>query len=255
MNEVPGYLEEHIRQIPPGDCVVHGSTPVISFGDAGKAKVATLGLNPSKREFLNAQGDLLIGSQRRLATHRSLGYTALHDAPDSAVQQVLDDCNRYFQRNPYRRWFDTFAPILSACDASYYDQSACSLDLVQWATDPVWGNLAKGQREQLLTSGTTFLKRQLIENPSIGLVLANGRGVMDCLHERLALTFLETDAVVRFAVRDAALFTSRFKDGSREVPIIGWRVNLQSDQGAYGVTSNGIAELANRVGELYRNGC
>ena len=233
MGEIPDYVIERIRQTPPQGCsVVPGSTPVISFGDASKAHVATVGINPSCREFYD--------------NHIPSG---VQDA-----QQVFADCNRYFHRNPYK-WFDKLSPVLGACGVSYYDDSACSLDLVQWATDPVWGKLTKEQKEELLGPGTKFLKRQLRENQNIRLVLANGAGVIDHLREWLGFTFRQTKLVARFSVRDAPLLTSIFTDGLREVPIIGWRVNLQSDHGAYGVTNAGIAELAKRVGELYRNGC
>jgi hypothetical protein len=54
-------------------------------------------------------------------------------APIEIVSKVLEDCNGHFHRNPYRRWFDQFDPVLTACGAPYYDSSACHLDLL-------WGN-------------------------------------------------------------------------------------------------------------------
>jgi hypothetical protein len=56
---------------------------------------------------------------------------------------VVADCAAYFQRNPYRRWFDPLDELLRAgVGASFYDGTACHLDLVQWATDPVWGQMS-----------------------------------------------------------------------------------------------------------------
>jgi hypothetical protein len=44
-------------------------------------------------------------------------------------------------RNPYRRWFDPLDQALRAAfGVSYYAGTACHLDLVQWATTPVWNN-------------------------------------------------------------------------------------------------------------------
>jgi hypothetical protein len=66
---MPDYIVERIRRPPPEGCeVVPGSTPVIAFGDVRTARVATLGLNPSKSEFLNKHGQELTGAHRRLAT-------------------------------------------------------------------------------------------------------------------------------------------------------------------------------------------
>jgi hypothetical protein len=48
-----------MRRAAPVAEVVAGSTPVIAFGDPFRATVATLGINPSRREFLDTNGELL----------------------------------------------------------------------------------------------------------------------------------------------------------------------------------------------------
>ena len=112
---IPEYIEHRIRRPPPlNSSVIPGSTPVLSLGDAHRATVATLGLNPSRVEFLGQDGHELTGESRRLATHTSLGASDLITAPIEVVSKVLEDCNGYFQRNPYRRWFDQFQSILMA---------------------------------------------------------------------------------------------------------------------------------------------
>ena len=65
-----------VRREAPVAEVVPGSTPVVAFGDPFVATVATLGINPSLREFLNG-GQFLDGPSRRLATLRSLGAESL----------------------------------------------------------------------------------------------------------------------------------------------------------------------------------
>ena len=52
--------------------VIPWSSPVISFGDLSRARVATLGLNPSNREFVDDAGIELDGPSRRFPTLRSL---------------------------------------------------------------------------------------------------------------------------------------------------------------------------------------
>ena len=123
MTTIPDYIEHCIRRPPPpNSSVVQGSTPVLSFGDAQRATVASLGLNPSRIEFLDQHRNELTGESRRLATHTSLGTSDLVTAPMKIVAKVLEDCKGYFHRNPYRRWFDQLMPILNACGASYYDE-------------------------------------------------------------------------------------------------------------------------------------
>jgi hypothetical protein len=51
-----GLFDDVVRRPAPVAEVVAGSTPVIAFGDPGAATVATLGINPSWREFLADDG-------------------------------------------------------------------------------------------------------------------------------------------------------------------------------------------------------
>src|SRR5271157_1491032 len=131
---LPDYVESRIRQHPPdGLPIVRGSTPVVAFGDPRCSEVATLGWNPSKLEFLGPDGAELVGDLRRLETLASVGESNLVTAPTDAISRIFDGCNSYFQRRPYRRWFDPLENVLKYVNASYYQGSACHLDLVQWA--------------------------------------------------------------------------------------------------------------------------
>lgn len=78
---LPPQLVAMVRRVPPtGAPVVRGSVPVVAFGDPERAEVATLGINPSHREFAE-NGVLLSGQQRRLATLESLGPPSLVSSP------------------------------------------------------------------------------------------------------------------------------------------------------------------------------
>ena len=137
------YLAAMVRRLPPTRAgVVPGSTPVVAFGDPARARVATLGINPSRREFTDEQGRMLTEAHRRLATLASLGASRLDRLDDAQVASVVAECGAYFRRQPYRRWFDPLDALIRAgTGASFYDETACHLDLVQWATDPVWGQM------------------------------------------------------------------------------------------------------------------
>lgn len=52
--------------------VIPWAAPIISFGDLSKSKIATLGLNPSNREFVDSSGNELLGFNRRFHTLQSL---------------------------------------------------------------------------------------------------------------------------------------------------------------------------------------
>jgi hypothetical protein len=237
---LPAYLAARIRRPKPeGAYVVPGSTPVPSFGDARSARVATLGLNPSRLEFLDAKGRLLTGADRRLESLESLGVDDLRDAPPAAVEALWQGCVDYFARNPYRRWFDQLEVVLGHVGASYYAGGACHLDLVQWATDPTWAALPRAAREELLAADAAFLRQQL-EEERIELLLLNGRGVIRAFEASMRCT-LKSVGRVQLGYQPTDLVAGRLG----EVAVVGWSTNLQS---SFGVTN----ELRHRIGEEVR---
>ncbi|MGD0090158.1 MAG: hypothetical protein ABSE73_09580 [Planctomycetota bacterium] len=244
---IPDYVVERIRRPAPADShVVAGSTPVVSFGDARIAKAATLGLNPSRIEFLDDNGQELKDELRRLATHTSLGSSDLLSAPLDTIAQVLEECNGYFKpnRNPYRRWFDPLDKILKACGASYYDGSACHLDLVQWATDPTWGNLRPADlRSRLIEADSPFLVKQL-RNENIRLLLVNGMGVKRELEAVIGADFRERPAITGLGHHSTRIFVGIIFE---RVRVVAWSTNIQS---SFGVRRELRERLAERVSEL-----
>src|SRR5205823_3078275 len=131
MLNLPPYIEGRLRQPPkPGLAIVPQSTPVVAFGDFFHSQVATLGLNPSRQEFVDRSGSLLVGNRQRFESLTSLGVDSLETAPTDALLRVVDACVRYFSPsgNPYIAWFRQLESILRSIGASYAAGSACHLD-------------------------------------------------------------------------------------------------------------------------------
>lgn len=189
MTAVPEQVAARIRRPPePGHHIMEGSTPVVFFGNQPGARVATLGINPSRGEFaVNAQ--MLDGDRRRFETLDSLGIESVAEAEDSHVEAIYRRCVNYF-RDPetgvapratayWTEWFRHLEDIIKPlADASYLDGTACHLDLVQWATSPLWGDLSRGVRQSLLSQDEDFLKWQLSAD-QLDIVYLNGRSVCD----------------------------------------------------------------------------
>lgn len=241
---VPTYIERRIRRRVPVDSqIVPGSTPVVAFGRFRTAQVATLGLNPSKVEFLDRAGNELREDDRRLATHASLGTADLSNAQSDLVAQVLDDCEEYFDRNPYRRWFNQLEGVLAQCGVSYYDGTACHLDLVQWATDPTWGGLSNEVKLKLLKSDVPFLLEQLATE-NVRLLLVNGSGVINQLQENATAELSEMNPISGLGRNKTKLFVGSI---SGNIKVVGWSTNIQS---SFGVTRELRTEIARRVSSL-----
>jgi hypothetical protein len=238
---IPPYIEERIRRAAPDGCfVLPHSTPVVAFGNPHLARVATLGLNPSRIEF-EVKGVELEGAARRFETLGALGVKRLADAPQGAIERVWLRCNNYFHGNPYS-WFRRLEETLSAVGASYFDDTACHLDLTQWATDPTWNGLGRRVQERLVAEDADFLRQQLRAEP-ISLLLLNGRSVLTAF-ERVLGGHLR---LVGSPVTDGGTTTKIYQADIEGVRVLGWSTNLQS---SFGVTRVLRAKLAEQLATL-----
>lgn len=223
---IPDYIAERVRRPhPAGGRVVPRSTPVISFGDHTRARVASVGINPSRLEFQTNAGALLAPGHKRLADLDVFGVLDVTDLNDRDVDVVLRWCQRYFTTRPYRLWFDKLNTCVRGTGADFYDGTACHLDLVQWATDPVWGSFPAGDRgvqEQLLQDDADFLRRQLA-SPNLEVVLLNGKQVVDQLQRLDIVTLTDVGPTpVGNRGRESRLLEGRTQQGA---VVLGWTLN------------------------------
>jgi len=160
--------------------VIKWGCPVPSFGDLSRSKTATLGLNPSNKEFVDNFGNELDGSHRRLHTLKSLGLTRWSEVEDRHLDLINESCRAYFSRNPYGTWFKKLDYLISGTTTSYYDSSetACHLDLIPYATSCKWTELSKLQRSSLLTASADTLA-QLLKNSPVKTLILNGKSVVN----------------------------------------------------------------------------
>jgi hypothetical protein len=192
---------------------------------------------------LDRRGALLAGSRRRLATLDSLGITTGEPVDDSAAVRIVSDCAGYFERRPYGRWFDALDRVLRrGLGVSYYDRSASHLDLVQWATSPVWGRLDTTVRTRLLKADVPFLEQQLTRG-GWRVVVVNGRTVMNWVAEAGLLRWEE---VARLAGPPTASVCIGDRPGG---PLfVGWSCNLQSQHGARALAPDLVGALGEMAG-------
>ena len=159
--------------------VIPWGSPIPAFGNPSHARVATLGLNPSSREYVDSRGNELAGSSRRFHTLHSLGLRSWGDANAQHLRSIILYCHSYFCRNPYDRWFRVLDRILSGLGVSYYSEGgACHLDLIPYATSPKWMALTASQRASLLSVGVKTFS-ELLGDSDIRVLILNGRSVVD----------------------------------------------------------------------------
>jgi hypothetical protein len=232
-----------------GTGVIRWGCPVPSFGDLSTSQVATLGLNPSNREFVDESGDELQGASRRFHTLASLGLASWEEVDARHLRLILESCCNYFLGNPYDRWFKRLDQVVAGAAASFYDASckACHLDLIPYATVRKWTELTMRQRSSLLAIAADTIAL-LLRDSLIRVLILNGRSVVE-LFQDVAGIYLEqqempawslvrrpkTD-VTGMAYRGVAHAISGIQL-PREILVLGYNHNLQS---SFGVTNEVI---------------
>lgn len=237
------------------DIMLWGS-PVVSFGNIKTSKIATLGINPSNREFVDEKGDELSGTYRRFHTLASLGLDSWSEVEEEHLLKILDSCENYFSGNPYDAWFKKLDYIISGSSMSYYFPSgeACHLDLVPFATSNKWSEISSVKKSSLLESNADFLGEILL-NSSIHTIVLNGKTVVDNF-EKITNSVFEKEEMEDWKLKrkssDGVLgyaYSGRVdKIGKislkKSILVLGYNHNIQS---SYGVSNNVVASIRNWV--------
>ena len=243
--------------------VIPWSSPVPSFGDLSKSKVATLGLNPSNREFVDIEGKELINGSRRFHTLNSLGLSRWEEAEPQHLDMIIESCDKYFKTNPYDGWFKSLDNIISGSKASYYNDeiNACHLDLIPYATSCKWTDLSSKQRTTLLSMGGDTLGLLLRDSP-VQLLILNGKSVVENLQRISETSFDITEISDWLLPRKSGrgvkgyAYTGVIKkisgvDLNREISVLGYNHNIQSSfgvtQGVKGAIRNWVSESAREL--------
>ena len=223
-------IAARLRRAMPKDCsVIEQSLPVISFGDAFKARVATVALNPSWREFWDSEHVWRDGEKRRLESLRSLGLATPEALSDEHVEQAILRSDAYFAHQPYKTWFNPLNTLVrDVTGADYYDGSACHLDLVQWATATVQKDLGHAW-DHLVEQDKEFLLWQL-ETTSADTIIMNGKAVVEALMQESVVPQLESEQLHYVNKQGKPRSVTVYSGRSHGRVYVGWNVVV-----AYGV--------------------
>jgi hypothetical protein len=229
------------------------------FGDLSASRVATLGLNPSNREFVDEFGNELEGASRRFHTLASLGLASWSDVDAGHLQLILESCRQYFFTNPYDRWFRRLDQVVAGAKASYYGPAcgACHLDVSPYATGRKWTELTTQERSALLAAGGNTLGLLLRDSP-VRMLILNGRSVVQQFESIAAISLASRREPAWTLPRKSAPSVAGFSyEGivnavagialGRDVMVIGFNHNIQS---SFGVTSELIRAIRDRVSRV-----
>lgn len=258
MAEMLGPLIQRFEDSPLSEAhVIPWGCPVPVFGHLATSHVATVGLNPSSREFVDGFGNELDGPDRRFETLNSLGLVRWGDASANHLQRIWSACQNYFSKNPYDTWFKKLDRVISDTRWSYYCGTASHLDLIPYATACKWSSLSPHQRAVLLlASGDTL--GLLLRQSRIRILVLNGASVV-ALFERLSGAKLQQKLIPRWSLRRgthsavvgyAYIGHIRSFGGvrlDRPLSVLGYNHNIQS---SFGVTREVTAAIRRWIGRM-----
>lgn len=227
MNDLDAIAKLMELQPPKGIGVIPQTTPVISFGDFTKARIATVGINPSSKEFLSGR-NLRKGAKKRLIDFESLGAGAGIPLTEESATKVWDGCASYFKnKNRYWTWFKHLEDVLKGSGFSYEDGTACHLDLSPWATDPVWSKLTAAQKRELIADGQGLLNWQTTNN-DVEAIIFNGRQAYEAIKKYTEVQ-LSTSETIRYKSGGKELTSELIRGkGPLGQEVLGWTLNLQN---------------------------
>jgi hypothetical protein len=232
--------------------IIPWSSPVASFGDPEAAIIATVGLNPSNREFVDERGRELRQASRRFHTLKSLQLRCWSEATDTHIGMIERSCREYFWGNPYDLWFKKLDRLLLPSSATFYGltANACHLDLIPFATSRKWTELTASERSDLLEAAGDTLGI-LVKNSAIRVLILNGSSVVDQFERYTGVELDQREmrgwSLPRRSTADVKGIAYRGCISeisgvslTRELLVLGFNHNIQS---SFGVTSEVMSAI------------
>jgi hypothetical protein len=220
-------MRERLR-LEPSTASVPGSLPVLFFGDALSAQVGTIGLNPSKFEYIDKNGRILVGQDQRFCSLEGLGAESRNEVTDVQADEAIKTMRDYFDHGKpvYGSYFRHLSNFIKGMGMSYVERTATHLDLVQESTDPVWGDLDFGESTKLLQRDLPFLGWELEFLPQLQAVVCTGATVSE--HVRGLVEVEEHESGTMQRIR---WWCGTAKMGNRGLKIGGWNYPLDRPTG------------------------
>lgn len=259
INELREFIERLNDPLINKTSVIKWASPILSFGKIETSKIATIGINPSNKEFVDGRGLELSGYKRRFHTLTSLELKNWNSISDLHLNNILELSDNYFINNPYDVWFKKLDYIISGANASFYFpiKGACHLDLIPYATLNKWADLSTKERTILLDISKDSLGLLLKKSPINALIL-NGQTVVDYFEEMSKINLDKR----RMPSWDLPRATNPIKGYSysgiidsingaklrKAILVLGYNHNIQS---SYGVTNKVLFSIRNWISKTF----
>lgn len=215
------------------DLIIREYAPILYFGDIKNSKIATVGLNPSDREYYNSNGQ----PSDRFLSKQDLEIDSWTEISNEEISKIKLSFDFYFNHNPYKNWFNRLENLLTEGNYSYYFpyNNIVHLDIIPVATKKKWGSLSAAERKFLIDSFGNYLEF-LISESDIEICILNGQGVVDnfqkVFNQLLSKEhILDWDIKTKNKIVKGNSYKAILDKGNKKVLILGFNHNIQSSFG------------------------
>nr|WP_314494594.1 hypothetical protein [uncultured Chryseobacterium sp.] len=215
------------------ELIIKEYVPILYFGDLQNSKIATVGLNPSDREYYDTKGK----SSNRFLSKQSLNVSSWNEISRDEILKVKTSFDFYFSNKPYKSWFNRLEDLLTESEFSYYFpyNNMVHLDIIPVATKSKWGNLSISDKDSLITSFGSYLEYLIMES-NIEICILNGQGVVDNFQKVFKQTIhkervIEWDIKTKNKVVKGNCYKITVNQHNKKILILGYNHNIQSSFG------------------------
>lgn len=240
------------------ELIIKDFAPILYFGNFKNSKIATIGLNPSDKEYYDSTGE----PYNRFQSKKNFKVESWKEMSDDGIDRIQMSFDNYFNHNPYRGWFNRLENLLYDVEYSYYFpyNNIVHLDIIPVATKGKWGNLTITQKNSLINDFGDFLPNLIVDS-DLEICILNGQSVVDNFQKifdtTLEMNYIEElNVTTKRNVVKGKYYRSILNFNRKKVLILGFNHNLQS---SFGITNNIILTLKNmlkkEISEFYEKQC
>ncbi|WP_036069845.1 hypothetical protein, partial [Leuconostoc citreum] len=143
-------------------------------------------------------------------------YLSLEEA-----EKVYDSCINYFNKFPYKQWFNQLNRIVSPLGFSYFENSLIHLDITPWATYPKWANLVTKQE---VLKASQNISDYIIQYGQLKYLFINGNGAFEHVKSYYSDIKVQTTEIIWLDSRKCTVYTGKIGN----CRFIAWSLYVQA---------------------------
>lgn len=224
------------------ELIIKDYTPILYFGELLNSKIATIGLNPSDKEYYDSEGK----PYNRFLNKQDFQINLWNEISNDEIIKIKTSFDYYFKHNPYKNWFNRLDDLLVDESYSYYFpfNNLVHFDIIPVATKNKWGRLSSLDKDFLIGQFGNYLE-YLISESNVEICILNGQSVVDNFMKIFNLSlrqthFEEWDIITKKKLVRGHGYKAILKNKDKRILVLGFNHNIQS---SFGVSKDLVTSI------------